>query len=559
MIHAIQIKVLIPFVFFVALGFMSGCGKQAVPDPAPLPPPPVPAQKPVPEKADISGLINDARSFAEQGAVADALLIYNHALNLVEKPDAGPDASYNKDIIMNQVEGLLCKADPEDIKKFSEIKNLTIPRDLFDYWIARNYAERQDAANAVLFSQTFLERYPEHSRTREIKELLAQQETALFDKTKLGCILPLSGKYQLYGQKAMQGIQLALAQLTEVKGFTVSMVFKDSRSDPIHAVQCVEELAHDNVFAILGPILVSEDAAEKAQELGIPMMAMTQKTEIPLYGDYIFSNFITPEMQVQALGSYIFLKLGLKRVAILYPDDKYGDRYLQTFRDMVAQFDGHLVAAESYNGNNTDFSKPIIKLTEVQYDDPAGEEAYQEDQEPALGSDRISTRSALKKANQINLAFEALFIPDSLSRVNLILPQLAYYDVRDVILLGTNLWHRDSLLVQSRGYNQNAVICDGYFSESKNPETVKFDTAFQSFFEDKPGFLEAVAYDTTRILFTAVRAADVRSRKDFKNILQGQMIFDGATGRTRFDETGTPHKELFLITVKKGKFQEITY
>ena len=556
MTHAIQAKIFIPLFLFTALGIMSGCGKQAVVDPTPVQPPLSTEEAPAAKITIIEGLITEARNLSSQGLVLDALLIYNHALNLAEKPDAGTDAAY-KETILKDVDGLLSKTAPEDIKKFADIKNLTIPGGVFDYWMAKNFAAQGDFANAMMFSKAFLEKYPNDIRTPEINELLTRMQAACFDKTKLGCILPLSGKYKLYGQKAMLGIQLALAELTENQGMTVNIVVKDSRSDPVYAVQCVKELAKDNVFAILGPIMVSKEAAETAQALEIPMMAMTQKTEFPLYGDWIFSNFITPEMQVQALGSYIFLRKGLTKVAILYPADRYGIRYMEEFRKMAEQFNGQVVAAEPYDGTKTDFSGPIVRLTEVQPIDDYGNDE-QEGQGPDQDIHVTSSRSALQKTNQIDLAFEALFIPDSVSRVNLILPQLAYYDARGMLLLGTNLWHRESLLTQARGYNQNAVICDGYFGESTNPETARFDAAFQALFDEKPGFLEAIAYDTTNILFTAVKIQDVTSKSDLKNILSGQMIFDGATGRTRFDDTGTPHKDLFLITVKSSKFREIT-
>ena len=42
--------------------------------------------------------------------------------------------------------------------------------------------------------------------------------------------------------------------------------------------------------------------------------------------------------------------------------------------------------------------------------------------------------------------FEAIFIPDSPGKTGLIVPQLAYFDIKDVYLLGTNLWHSDALI-----------------------------------------------------------------------------------------------------------------
>jgi ABC-type branched-subunit amino acid transport system substrate-binding protein len=127
-----------------------------------------------------------------------------------------------------------------------------------------------------------------------------------------------------------------------------------------------------------------------------------------------------------------------------------------------------------------------------------------------------------------------------------------------MLLLGTNLWHEESLLTGAKGYNKNAVITDGYFGNSRNPVTAGFEKKFTDLYAERPGFLEAIAYDTAMVLFTAALDKAVDSRENLKNVLQGGQLFEGVTGNTWFDQTGSAHKELFLITVQRGKFMEIS-
>jgi len=517
MTYTTHIKFVISVCILIALSFFCGCSKHVIP----LPSFPKPVQKTVAPQETVPELISQARILSEQGAVQDALVIYNYAFNLTQKLQTG-QYIYFKKIILDEIERLLSKTDPVEIRKFSDIKNLSIPQDILDYWEGYRFAQHEDYANAAMVLNAFLEKYPDHPRNAQIKELLAGMGARSFDKKKLGVILPLSGRYKLYGQKAMKGIELSLTRLSEFGIKDLSIVVKDSMSDPQQAAMCVDQLGKEKVFSILGPIFVSKQVADKAQALGIPMMALTQKTEFPKYGDYIFTNFITPEMQVQALGAYIFHELGLRSAAVLYPDDPYGHRYMQVFKEMVDGFGGQLTAVQAYDGSKTDFSDSIKNLI-----------------------------------RNTGLTPQALFIPDSVSRINLILPQLVYHDARGFTLLGTNLWHEDSLLKETRRYNRNTVICDGYFSGSANPESAWFDKAFKELYQESPGFLEAIAYDTAQILFRAANADDVNSGKQLKEVLQGNFVFDGATGRTQFDETGTPQKELFLITVKDDQFVEI--
>ena len=80
---------------------------------------------------------------------------------------------------------------------------------------------------------------------------------------------------------------------------------------------------------------------------------------------------------------------------------------------------------------------------------------------------------------------------------------------------------------------------------------------FESLFNTKPKFIEAVSYDTASILFLTAMDETIDSRKTLKDALQGNRIFEGVTGNTIFDKDGTAHRELFLMTIKKGEFVEI--
>jgi ABC-type branched-subunit amino acid transport system substrate-binding protein len=238
---------------------------------------------------------------------------------------------------------------------------------------------------------------------------------------------------------------------------------------------------------------------------------------------------------------------------------------MELFWDAVDEFNGQVVGVESYNGKKTDFTTPIQKLTGEFYPLPDFliPEVLVETQGQTPGAVEQDTLVQVRGASTpidaaIEIDFQAIFIPDSVSRVNLILPQLAFNDATGMVLLGTNLWHQPSLLTGAKGYNKNAVITDGYFGSSNNPITGGFEKRFTHLYATSPGFLEAIAYDTANILFEASLDASVDSRQALKNVLQGGRQFEGVTGNTWFDKTGSAHKKLFLITVQHGRFMEIS-
>lgn len=525
-----------------------GCAQKQVPQVpvAAVPEPPAPEKEPL-----MQVLLREAGRFALEGSYQDALLVYNQALDEAIRNGTPSDRVR----VLGRIEGVLAQTPPADILSFSEIKNLSIPDDIFLYWLGHNYTAVEDDDHARDALEQFLAAHPGHDREADIRMLLDIVVSRAFNRDTLGCILPLSGKYKVYGQRALRGIQLAVTEMARIQGRALKVVVKDSKGDPQRAAECVEALARENVCAIAGPLLAPEAAGEQAQRLGIPMVALTQKTEFPARGDYLFTNFITPEMQVEALGSYVFAELGLKKVAILYPRERYGTKYMNLFWDVVDKYRGEVVGAESYDGRKTDFTVPLQKLTGEYYPVPG----FLKEAEAETVGRRSSRDSVVANEDRNEIDFQALFIPDGLSRVNLILPQLAFNDARGMVLLGTNLWHRDSLLTEARGYNRNAVICDGYFGASENPATARFDRSFKLIFEEIPGFLEAISYDTAAMLFSGAADPETRSRDDLKSLLQGEFLFDGVTGRTGFDTTGVPHKQLFLLTVKRGQFKEILH
>jgi ABC-type branched-subunit amino acid transport system substrate-binding protein len=502
-------------------------------------------------------LMAEAAKFSAQGNNQDALFVYNQALSLAEPQD--------REEIISGIERVLAKTLPPVIEEFLQIKNLSIPHELLLYWLGLNLAAQNNYLEAGKALDLFISTYPDHPYAEDARELLAAMKSATFKRDTIGCLLPLSGKYKVFGNRALQGIQLAVQELSNVHDRAFHVIVKDTQSNPERAAQCVDELNQAKVMGILGPMLEPQTAGARAEILGIPLIALTQKSEFPLEGDYLFLNFITPEMQVRSLASYVFKTLGLKKVAILYPNERYGKRYLELFWDAVDEFSAEVVGVESYDGKKTDFTIPIQKLTGEYYPLPdflVPETSEQETLETFAGEEEdspVQTRGAVTPAaDAIEIDFQALFIPDSVSRVNLILPQLAFNDATGMVLLGTNLWHQEGLLTGAKGYNKNAVITDGYFGGSRNPVTAGFEKKFTDLYAARPGFLEAIAYDTATVLFAAALDKAVDSREKLKNVLQGGQLFEGVTGNTWFDQTGSAHKELFLITVQRGKFMEIS-
>ncbi len=540
----------------------------------------VPPAKPLPEKdktvsnpsesiekkeellsksAVIQVLSTEAEKYFAQGNFKDALSIYDQLLQKIKED--------KKLEILSKIESVLAKTLAKVLEEWFEIKETHIPRSLLLYYMGLNHALENDPEKSIESIEIFISEYPDHYHYYEALDLLETVKKSLFNRDTIGCLLPLTGKYAVFGQKALTGIQLAVQELSKKYSREFKVIVMDTQADPEMTVEGVRRLHQKNVAGIMGPILMEGEAGKEAEKLKIPMIALTQKNDFPLQGDYLFANFITPEMQVQTLANYIFAVLGIKKAAILYPDEKYGIRYMELFQDIAKEYEAEIVGIESYDGKKTDFTVPIRKIAREFFSAPESIQSApmdsdaddpEEDQNSDAQDDETPLPGRKTSGGKTIIDFQALFIPDSPSRINLILPQLAFKDAGGMYLIGTNLWHDESLLKGVKGYNKKIIIPDGFLASSQNPVTEEFTKNFESLFYHKPQFLEAIAYDTAFILFTTAMDETVDSRESLKNALKGERIYEGVTGPTMFDEQGMAHRPLFLMTVKNGEFIEIT-
>jgi len=389
-------------------------------------------------------------------------------------------------------------------------------------WLKEN--RREDAFRIL---SEFIEKFPDHENISQVKQNLSEfRKISEYSRYTVGCLLPLTGSYKIYGNKALRGIELALSEaMDSVQNPgqpAVNIIVKDSASDPDQAVRAIGELANEKVAAVIGPIITAEVAGKEAQQNGIPIVTLTQKEKIADIGDYVFRNFLTPKMQVEAIVSYAVKTLGMHSFAILYPNEKYGETFMRLFCEEVASLGGSIAGAEFYNPNDTDFRGPLRKI-----------------------------------AN--SPAFDALFIPDAPNKAGLIIPQLSLYNISGVQLFGTNLWHSDELARMAHKLVHGAVFPDVFFAESSSPEVQLFVRNFQKTFGETPGFIEAVAYDTAVMLFQMVRRPDIRDRSELKNELMRVRDFRGVTGLTSFDSSGEAHKRLNLLRIRGRGFEELSY
>lgn len=380
------------------------------------------------------------------------------------------------------------------------------------------------------------------------------EEWLKVEMTTVGCVLPLSGRYQAYGDRVLRGLVMAAQDLRTMVSDAgdIQLIIRDSGGDPDLAIAAVRDLVLEHrVAAIIGPLsrVAAEAAAKEAEKLWVPIITLSQKEGVNEIGDFVFRYFLSNEQQARALVEYAVLGLGYRRFAILYPNDNYGTRLVQLFWDQVDRLGGEVRGVEAYEPSQTDFADQIKKLVGLYYPRP---ESEMPDQSREGAADANLEEELLPIVD-----FDALFIPDAYNQVGLIAPQLAYHDVTGIKLLGTNLWNSPKLVEMAAPYLQNSLFVDGFFTESSLPLTSQFVAHYLESFGDRPGYLEAQAYDTMRLLVDGLNQPGVTSRPALRNALLGIQSLTGVAGAASVSPDGEVHKPPFFISIRRRRMEEI--
>jgi ABC-type branched-subunit amino acid transport system substrate-binding protein len=467
-----------------------------------------------------------------------------------------------KEDIRSQLLDLIYQATEEELKEmatYAKESDLVLP---IYYQLALSYLGSDKLEDARKAATEIVRLTPEEEWTVRAREVLERIEERLrVSPNVIGCLLPLSGPFAIYGQEVLNGLELGLDifQETSEDLSSIEFVIRDTEGDPDIAIEAIKELAKEEAAIVtIGPLIskVAEGVVEKAQELGMPIITLSQSEGITRKGEMVFQNCLTPEDELRSLTDKVIGEMGLKRFAILYPANAYGGYFMNKLWDEVESQGGVINAVESYDPKNTDFATEIKKMVGLFYPRPEPDmEEEQKGESEEEGAESEEEKEDLEEELEPIIDFDAIFIPDSYERVALIASQLAYYDVVGVRLLGTNLWNSPKLIEIAGEYVHGALFPCGFFPGSGYGGVDSFVDQYKTNFGEEPGFLAAIGYDTIRIVKEILRekGKDIQTREDFRFALAANEDFRGVTGPMVFDDNRRAKRNPLLLTVS-GKY-----
>ena len=418
------------------------------------------------------------------------------------------------------------------------------------------FAEKKFSKAKHLFKKALSLNLPAHLKLVLRQRLKWIKHSLRLNPYLIGVIVPLSGKRKALGEKILRGLYMGL-DIGKDRPWQLAIV--DSKSRPDLARSQLESLFYKHhIIAVIGGLggETAQAVAEGAEKLSLPALVFSQKMGLSQNRDFVFQNALTADQLLTPLAVQAIKDQKIKKAALLFPDDPYGREYAELFAEIFTRAGGSIVGRESYPSGEEDFKKQLKSLLHLHI--KGREEEFQ-----ALKEEFLSKNSSLSRQSKRLLPenllpkkqeFSALFIPDSIHRLKKIKNYLKYFGLKDLVLLGTDLWQRDDDKLfrnkkrnrkrnRKKGEEENFLLFSG-LPKSDSFKDKAFYKEFVRLYSRPPGLFEQRAYDSALFLKQALRQK-ARTRQMFQKELSQIRSLKGA-----FYEIPISAQGLFQYPVK---------
>lgn len=301
------------------------------------------------------------------------------------------------------------------------------------YYLIKAEIKAGQEKNAERDYKLLTRRYPQTIYAEEFTDF--KRFTELGSATRrAGVLLPLTGKFARYGEK-MQEILKFFNQQQSLPFFTAVV---DTKSDPVDAIFAAKDLIDEKkVDFIIGPIFSIEalGVAGYANARSIPLIIPTN-IELKLNSlSLIFTPGQTLEQQARVIARYSTKQLGLARFAVLFPEIGRYSRLAGIFMEEVKKNDGEVVAVESFNPDSVTLKYELERMKK-------------------------------KKPEAIFLSMDGDMVINTA-------PQIFYYGLEDVKILGTEAFDSERIIRLGEKYVESAIFATPAFVDSSAIKELK--------------------------------------------------------------------------------------
>ncbi|MDQ7031285.1 MAG: penicillin-binding protein activator [Desulfonauticus sp.] len=349
-------------------------------------------------------------------------------------------------------------------------------------------------------------------------------------------LLPLSGPYAPFGWKIFKGASLAQWQLVS-EGAQITVKVINSCSS-----QWERELQNTSAQIIGGPIQLVKIKQIFQDNLEEQKIFFVFSPQVKEEGLKIWRFFPSSRDQVKALIRTCKQQLNVSKFAVLYPAEKYGHKMASLFANYASNSNATLTALLSYPPDN-----PSIWGSKVSQ---------------LLGIDLNKYSKLALKENKIfpEPDFEAVFIPDSFSRVRLLVPYFFYYNEPRLYFLGPSLWNsKEQLSPLEKNYFALCFYPGAWWDNNPSFAAQHLQALLKESLQGKADFWIALGFDFVRFFATFPELNEVNNPQNINALLQKTTTFDWSMAPLHWTKQGIAYQDLFLFNKLTGNKELIDF
>lgn len=337
----------------------------------------------------------------------------------------------------------------------------------------------------------------------------------------IGLATAVTGDFAQIGKDSQRGAQMAIDEANKAGGFAGhpgKLVVEDTAGKPASGVNAVARLTQsDGSNFLLGPDLstVTLAALETSKKAKIPQLTSSISPAIMTDpGEWLFRGRPSDATNVKIMVRYGVDQLKLKRIAVLYGLDAYGQGALPVIKSAASEFGANVVLTEGVTPGSKDMTSQILAVKNAKADG-------------ILWWGLIPESAVLEKTTK----------------------QLGY----EGPVFGANALVNVSTL-DLAGDAANGVIAATTFSSSDpDPKTQEFLKKYDVIYNGVPNDHAPLYYDMVMAIAKAVKTANSTDAAKVRDAMH-QISYDGTTGTMKWEANGEfASLSAVIVKVENGK------
>jgi branched-chain amino acid transport system substrate-binding protein len=335
---------------------------------------------------------------------------------------------------------------------------------------------------------------------------------------KVGAVLPLTGRYAIYGEPIHQGIMLAYEQVQadEDIGVDIEVLVEDSEGNPEKAAALAETLYESGAPAVIGGVTTDEalamvpvaDAEDKV--LLSPSASSPRLTGI---SRNFFRVFPSDFREGSKMGNFAAQTLGIDRVVIMAAESPFARGIQDVFKSEFERYGGEVSEVIEYPPDVTDFDSLVERALAAQ---PVA----------VYVADYAQTTAAIIEALRRN-GFDGK-------------------------ILATSAFASPEAIAQA-GRAAEGVLLTQVAMQHDEPVVAAFIAAYEAKYGEKPGIWAAHGFDALLVIVKAIVVGGSAAPRDVWTGMRSIRNYQLTSGVIQFDEKGDVSKFPRTYIIEDGE------